>query len=97
MTWTFREASPTDVVVRDRHGGQSGSSGGAADPMAINHGWHTRNFAEFVAAVAAGRRPLLDGLEGRKAVAIVEACYRSARSGRTVRVADPPAEAMSRP
>ena len=97
VTWTFREASPTDVVVRDRHGGQSGSSGGAADPMAINHGWHTRNFAEFVAAVAAGRRPLLDGLEGRKAVAIVEACYRSARSGRTVRVADPPAEAMSRP
>ena len=28
----------------------------------------------------------LDGLEGRKAVAIVEACYRSARTGRMAKV-----------
>jgi acetoin utilization deacetylase AcuC-like enzyme len=36
----------------------------------------------FLEAVRAGRRPALDGREGRKAVAIVEACYRSARTGR---------------
>jgi biotin-dependent carboxylase-like uncharacterized protein len=35
-----------------------------------------------VAAIAAGKTPPLDGAEGRKAVAIVEACYRSARTGR---------------
>jgi predicted dehydrogenase len=35
----------------------------------------------------AGRPPELDGREGRKAVAIVEACYRSARTGRAARVA----------
>ena len=29
----------------------------------------------------------LDGPEGRKAVAIIEACYRSARTGRAARVA----------
>jgi predicted dehydrogenase len=54
--------------------------------MAINYACHTRNFEEFLAAVRAGRRPALDGVEGRKAVAIVEACYRSARTGRPARV-----------
>jgi len=96
VTWSFRDDSPTDAATRDRLGGRSGSSGGAADPLAINHGWHTRNFAAFVAAVRGGRRPALDGLEGRKAVAIVEACYRSARSGRPARVSDPPAAAAGR-
>jgi predicted dehydrogenase len=32
---------------------------------------------------------MLDGIEGRKAVAIVEACYRSARTGRSAKVEDP--------
>jgi hypothetical protein len=67
-------------------GGTSGTSGGAADPMAINYACHTRNFESFLAAVRAGHRPELDGLEGRKAVAIIEACYRSARTGRAAHV-----------
>jgi UDP-N-acetyl-2-amino-2-deoxyglucuronate dehydrogenase len=58
--------------------------------MAINYSCHTRNFEDFLAAVRAGRRPLLDGLEGRKAVAIIEACYKSARTGRAAKVSDPP-------
>jgi predicted dehydrogenase len=37
----------------------------------------------------AGRSPALDGLEGRKAVAIVEACYESARTGQAVAVGEP--------
>jgi predicted dehydrogenase len=58
--------------------------------MAINYACHTRNFEQFLAAVREGRRPPLDGLEGRKAVAIVEACYKSGRTGRPARVADSP-------
>ena len=54
--------------------------------MAINYSCHTRNFEDFIAAIRAGRPPALDGLEGRKAVAIVEACYRSARTGRMAKV-----------
>ena len=34
-------------------------------------------------------RLALDGLEGRKAVAIVEACYKSARTGRPAAVENP--------
>jgi predicted dehydrogenase len=74
-------------VIRERCGGSSGTSGGAADPMAINYSCHTRNFESFLDAVRAGRTPELDGREGRKAVAIIEACYRSARTGRVAKVA----------
>jgi len=88
-TWRFREESAADAATRERFGGASGSTGGAADPMAINYSCHTRNFADFIGALAAGRRPSLDGLEGRKAVAIVAACYESARTGRIVDVNDP--------
>jgi predicted dehydrogenase len=89
VTWQFRAPQADDEAVRSRLGAASSTSGGAADPMAINYSCHTRNFEDFLAAVREGRRPALDGLEGRKAVAIVEACYASARTGRMARVKDP--------
>ena len=89
VTWRFRAESADDAATRERLGGASATSGGAADPMAIDYSCHTRNFEQFLAAVREGRRPPLDGLEGRKAVAIVEACYKSARSGRAVKVDNP--------
>jgi predicted dehydrogenase len=84
--WRFRGEAADDDAIRSRFGGSSGTSGGAADPMAINYSCHTRNIEAFLDAVRAGRRPELDGREGRKAVAIVEACYRSARTGRAALV-----------
>jgi UDP-N-acetyl-2-amino-2-deoxyglucuronate dehydrogenase len=86
VTWRFRGEAVGDESTRAAFGGASGTSGGAADPMAINYSCHTRNFEDFIAALQAGRQPALDGLEGRKAVAIVEACYRSARTGRVAKV-----------
>jgi predicted dehydrogenase len=86
VTWRFRGESTGDESTRAAFGGASGTSGGAADPMAINYSCHTRNFEDFIAALNAGRPPALDGLEGRKAVAIVEACYKSARTGRVAKV-----------
>jgi predicted dehydrogenase len=86
VTWRFRSESTDDTATREQLGGSSGTSGGAADPMAINDACHTRNFEAFLAAVREGRQPSLDGLEGRKAVAIVEACYKSARTGRAATV-----------
>jgi predicted dehydrogenase len=90
VSWRFRTEAADDAATRERLGGASHTSGGAADPMAINYACHTRNFEQFLAAVREGRRPPLDGLEGRKAVAIVEACYKSGRTGRPARVADSP-------
>ena len=90
VAWQFRDEEPDDDAIRARFNAASRTSGGAADPMAINYACHTRNFEEFLAAVRDGRQPPLDGLEGRKAVAIVEACYKSARTGRAATVENPP-------
>lgn len=62
------------------------ASSGAARPMDISAAGHTALYREFVAAIHDGRPFLLDGHEGRRSVALVEAIYRSAASGRTVAV-----------
>ena len=40
---------------------------------------HQRIIEDFVDAIRGGRRPICDGAEGRRSVAVVEAVYRSAR------------------
>ena len=52
---------------------------GYADPTL-----HFRQLEDFVAAVAEGRPPLVDGWEGRRTTAVMEALYLSSRSGRVV-------------
>jgi predicted dehydrogenase len=47
-------------------------------------GYHALQIADFIAAVAADRQPLVDGPEGRKVVEIITAVYRSQRDGRPV-------------
>ncbi len=58
--------------------------GGASDPMAITHRNHTRNIEAVLAALAAKTPLALDGRAARHAVAIIEAAYASAASGRPV-------------
>lgn len=60
------------------------SSGGASDPRDISSENHRRNFACFLEALDKGIDPELDGTEARKAVEIVLAVYKSAKSGRSV-------------
>ena len=42
--------------------------------------------ADFVAAIRDDRAPAVDGREGRRAVALIEAIYRSAATGRSTAV-----------
>jgi predicted dehydrogenase len=48
---------------------------------------HAENIADFVAAVRAGREPLVSGVEARKALQIADAIYRSSESRSWVEVA----------
>lgn len=86
LSWQFRTELPKDATLRKTLGEESSTSGGAADPMAINYSCHTRNFEDFIQAIRSGSKPSLDGYEGRKAVAIIEACYKSARTNRVTHV-----------
>jgi predicted dehydrogenase len=45
---------------------------------------HARQLADFVRAIRGGTEPLVDGREGRRAVAVIEAIYRSAGEKRIV-------------
>jgi UDP-N-acetyl-2-amino-2-deoxyglucuronate dehydrogenase len=63
---------------------QAEVSSGAARPMDITAAGHTALYNDFVSAIRAGRPSLVDGHEGRRSVALVEAIYRSAASGNTI-------------
>lgn len=58
--------------------------GAANDPAAIGIEGHVRQLSDMADAVREGRAPLVDGTEGRKAVALVLACYRSSQEARPV-------------
>jgi len=64
--------------------GMEGS--GASDPMGIGCAGHVRQINDLIDAVKNGRPPLVDGLEGRKAVEIICGIYESQRLGRLVRL-----------
>ncbi len=55
-------------------------SSGASAPMNINAAGHLAQYRDFVAALREHRAPRVDGHEGRKSIAVVEAIYRSAEN-----------------
>lgn len=80
--WEFASESDADEEIRDAFGLEAAVAGaGAADPSAIDFSWHQRNFEDVVAAIEAGRAPSIDGTEARRAVALIEAIYASAKAG----------------
>lgn len=55
---------------------------GYADPTL-----HFRQMEDFVTAAAEGRAPLVDGLQGRRTTAVMEALYESSRRGQVLKPA----------
>lgn len=86
LRWEFNPPTAEDEQVRQRFAQKVGASGGSSDPAAISHAGHARQLSDFAEAIRAGRRPVVDGPEGRKAVAIIEAIYQSAESGRIIKL-----------
>jgi predicted dehydrogenase len=82
--WTFRAERAEDAELRARFGSPTSHGGGASDPKAITHRNHTRNLEALLDALAGRTALALDGRAARHAVAIIEAAYASAASGRPV-------------
>jgi predicted dehydrogenase len=60
---------------------------GSSDPMAISLEPFERQFLDFGEAIRAGRPPLVSGEDGYRALEIVDAIYRSCRTGEKVTLA----------
>jgi predicted dehydrogenase len=80
--WDFKRRRSNDNKIMQKFSAQQGGAGvGAADPAAIDYVPHQKNFEDMIKALKKGGKPLVDGAEGRKAVEIILAIYRSALKG----------------
>lgn len=86
-TWEFAKPIKSDEALRERMKGRTKTGGGAADPAAIGYHGHTALFKDVLKAIKSGTQPSIDGYEGRRSVEIITAIYKSARTGRTVKLA----------
>jgi predicted dehydrogenase len=84
LRWDFTPESDADRAVRERFAQKVSASGGSSDPAAISHVYHARQLTDFIQALETGRKPLVDGREGRRAVQVILAVYQSAASGQVV-------------
>ena len=84
LRWELTPETPEDKAIKDRFAQRTGASGGSSNPAAISHVGHARQLVDFVRAIQTNSAPLVDGREGRKAVAVIEAIYQSAATGHAV-------------
>ncbi|UCF36832.1 MAG: Gfo/Idh/MocA family oxidoreductase [Acidobacteriota bacterium] len=68
------EKASGQELARDRNASESSA-------VVSNVSGHRRLLEDFIAAIDEDRKPLCDGSEGRRSIALVEAIYRSAREG----------------
>ena len=70
----------------ERHGHDNSEEpgDGSSNPMAIGYHLHKKQIMDVVNAIRKNEKPAVDGEEGLKSLQIVEAIYRSARSGEKV-------------
>ncbi len=83
--WQFADETPEDEEIRAKFGEIEGG-GGVADPAAITHENHTRNFKAFLESLDSDKDFWIDGPEARKAVEVILAVYESAKKGAEVKL-----------
>ncbi len=84
--WKFVREAKADEAIRQKMASRTHTGGGAADPKAIGHHGHTLQFQDVLSAIKRGKQPLVDGPEGRRAVELILAIYKSSESGRPVKL-----------
>lgn len=84
IKWDFAKKRKRDEGIHQKMAQRVSGGGGAADPSAIGHHGHARQFQDVLGAINKGRAPLVDGPEGRRSVEIILAVYKSAETGRAI-------------
>ena len=84
--WQFAEAKPDDQTIIEKYASMTETGGGAADPAAIGHAAHAKQFADVVNAINNGTQLKIDGAEGRRSVEVILAIYEAAKTGSHVKI-----------
>ena len=86
VKWEFAKKKVKDEAIKAKMARQISGGGGAADPAAIGHHGHARQFQEVLKAINKGTNPSIDGPEGRRSVEVILGIYKAAETGRAVRL-----------
>lgn len=84
--WQFATDQPNDRAIVEKYASMTETGGGAADPAAIGHAAHAKQFADVVNAINNGTQLKIDGAEGRRSVEVILAIYEAAKTGSRVRI-----------
>lgn len=85
VRWDFEKSAKSDSKILSKMKGNK-TGGGASDPAAIGHAAHRDLFKDFAKAIASKEDSKIDGIEGRRSVALINAIYWSAKTGRRITV-----------
>ncbi|MFO0906387.1 MAG: Gfo/Idh/MocA family oxidoreductase [Pirellulales bacterium] len=83
-TWAFAKQTKRDEALLAKLTDKTKTGGGASDPSAIGHHGHMLQFRDVLDAIKKGRKPLIDGPEGRRSVEIILAIYKAAETGKSI-------------
>lgn len=79
--WEFAKPLPEDEVITNELFGTASAAGGSA-PMNISSAGHAQQIEDLADSILTGRKPFLDGREGRRAIELICGIYESARTGK---------------
>ena len=85
-TWDFAKKRAGDAAILKAMANQKSGGGGASDPSAIGHHGHALQIRDFIKAINNDTTPAVDGYEGRRAVEIILAIYKSSETGKSVKL-----------
>jgi UDP-N-acetyl-2-amino-2-deoxyglucuronate dehydrogenase len=84
IKWQFQKETSEDEIIINKMSEGNVSHGGVSNPADISFAGHQKQLEDMMHSIETGKKPLIDGTDGRKSVEIVLAIYESVRSGRRV-------------
>lgn len=86
VKWNFEHETGEDHEIRNKYSGNDSDAGGTSDPAAISFVGHQKQIEDMIHAIENNHGILIDAMEGRKSVEIVLAVYKSAATGKIVKL-----------
>ena len=82
--WDFAKRRASDAAILKQMAASRSTGGGASDPTAIGHHAHAEQFRNVLRAIRTGKKPAIDGVEGRRSVEIILGIYKAAETGKSI-------------